>query len=322
MRKFLIISIVLINLFSCDKKDSQITLASSTGSINLLTIIIDNDLWKGSIGDSLREIIASPVLGLPQEETQFNITQAPPQTFGRLLKPSRNLLFIGIESQEGFHIKKNIYASPQIAMTILGKDKASLSSQIITHKKEIIAVFKEGDLKLSQKRIKKYWKPSSVKTLAKLGVTLKIPKKYALVDDTSDFLWFRKEVAKGSINLIAYTFPLTETDSIANTIVARRNTIGKKYIPGTLEGMHMITEAAFSPFIQKTELDRKPAFETRGMWEMKNDFMAGPFLNYTLIDKANNRLIIIEGFTFAPNIKKRDYMFELEAILKTIQITM
>jgi len=48
--------------------------------------------------------------------------------------------------------------------------------------------------------------------------------------------------------------------------------------------------------------------------------MAGPFLNYTVIDKANNRLVVVEGFTYAPSINKRDFMFELEAILKTLKI--
>ena len=28
--------------------------------------------------------------------------------------------------------------------------------------------------------------------------------------------------------------------------------------------------------------------------------------------------MVIEGFTFAPSEEKRDYMFELEAILKTV----
>lgn len=48
--------------------------------------------------------------------------------------------------------------------------------------------------------------------------------------------------------------------------------------------------------------------------------MAGPFLNYTILDEANNRLIIVEGFTYAPSIKKRAFVFELEAIAKSLKI--
>jgi hypothetical protein len=47
--------------------------------------------------------------------------------------------------------------------------------------------------------------------------------------------------------------------------------------------------------------------------------MAGPFLTYIVNDKENNRKMVVEGFTFAPATEKRDYMFELEAIMKTLR---
>jgi len=48
--------------------------------------------------------------------------------------------------------------------------------------------------------------------------------------------------------------------------------------------------------------------------------MSGPFINYAIEDKTNNRWVIIEGFVFAPSVEKRDYMLELEAIIKSIKI--
>ncbi len=48
--------------------------------------------------------------------------------------------------------------------------------------------------------------------------------------------------------------------------------------------------------------------------------MGGPFVNYAIEDKINNRYIIAEGFTFAPSVQKRDFMFELEAIIKSLHI--
>ncbi|MEN8834907.1 MAG: DUF4837 family protein, partial [Polaribacter sp.] len=97
--------------------------------------------------------------------------------------------------------------------------------------------------------------------------------------------------------------------------------IGKKHIPGSdPESMYMITEEAYTPFTFDAIIDGKKAFETRGKWEVKNDFMAGPFLNYTILDEANNRLIVVEGFTYAPSVKKRAFLFELEAIAKSLKI--
>jgi hypothetical protein len=48
--------------------------------------------------------------------------------------------------------------------------------------------------------------------------------------------------------------------------------------------------------------------------------MSGPFINYAIEDKVNDRVVIVEGYVFAPSVAKRDYMFELEAIIKSVSI--
>ena len=48
--------------------------------------------------------------------------------------------------------------------------------------------------------------------------------------------------------------------------------------------------------------------------------MSGPFINYWIEDKANERYLIAEGFVYAPSVGKRDYIFELEAIIQSISI--
>jgi hypothetical protein len=143
-----------------------------------------------------------------------------------------------------------------------------------------------------------------------------------MVEDDGDFIWYRQHLYGGnSMELISYTLPIeSEDDRLGNNIVAARAMIGKKYIPGEIEGSYMITEEAYTPHIFHVELDQKKAYETRGKWEVKDMYMAGPFLSYTVVDEANNRLVVVEGFTYAPAINKRDYMFELEAILKTLKI--
>jgi len=82
----------------------------------------------------------------------------------------------------------------------------------------------------------------------------------------------------------------------------------------------MITEDAYAPFIFKTIIDNKPTIETKGIWELENDFMSGPFINYAIEDKVNNRYLVIEGYVFAPSVNKRDYMFELESIIRSARI--
>jgi hypothetical protein len=125
------------------------------------------------------------------------------------------------------------------------------------------------------------------------------------------------------MNIIVYEMPL---NSIPNdttrvdAIIKMRDSIGEKYIPGRKEGMYMITEKALAPYVFDAQIAGKKAIETRGIWEMKNFMMAGPYLNYIVEDQKHNRLLVLEGFTFAPSTNKRDFMIELEAILKSLRI--
>ena len=82
----------------------------------------------------------------------------------------------------------------------------------------------------------------------------------------------------------------------------------------------MITEEAYEPYVKKTKVGGKEAVETRGTWELKNDFMAGPFLNYMINDTINKRTIVLEGFVFSPSSKKRGLIFELEAVFKSLKV--
>ena len=82
----------------------------------------------------------------------------------------------------------------------------------------------------------------------------------------------------------------------------------------------MITEQDYKPYFYKLNMNNKTIFQTKGIWEVKNDFMGGPFINYLLRDNKTNEWIIVEGFAFAPSVSKREYMFELNTILSTISI--
>ena len=323
MKKLGILLVIVSFIISCDSRNNQKVLKEANGRINNLLVVMKNSEWQGKLGDELRKIIAEPVVGLPQPEPQFEVSQVPPESFGRMFKASRNVLEIGVSDKNSFTISTDVYASPQKIITIIGKSEKELINEIQKNSKKIISEFKKSDLRSVQRKIlKKYWDPSKIKTFEKQGYSLKIPRTYNKVEDNGDFIWYRYHLFGGnSMELISYTVPITsEDDENGNNIVSIRDSIGKKYMPGEIENSYMITEKAYTPHIFEVKLDGKKAFETRGKWEVKGVYMAGPFLSYTVVDKPNNRLVVVEGLTYAPSINKRDYMFELEAILKTLKI--
>ena len=60
---------------------------------------------------------------------------------------------------------------------------------------------------------------------------------------------------------------------------------------------------------------------TRGLWEMEGDAMGGPFVSHSIVDSSRRRIIVAEGFVYAPGMKKRNLLRQLEASLYTLKLS-
>ena len=323
IQKPLIIAFTVLSLLSCnDGKPKQKFLVDSTGIVNEVSVVLDNESWKGRVGEAIRDILAAPVYGLPQDEPLFNINQIPTSVFNGFITKNRTILKIELGKQASTQFLKNVYAQPQRVVVVSGMTKDEVISQLKEHGDGIVNTFKKIEIYEKQRLIKKsLYNSSFIKE--KIGVDVKFPTVYRVAKDENNFFWIRKDVNTGTLNLMIYTLPkdkIMRNDSIINQIVTIRDSIGKAHIEGPTEGTYMITEYAYTPFQTETVLDGKPALETKGMWEVKKAFMAGPYINYAIEDNKNDRWVIAEGFAYAPSVEKRDYMFELEAIIKSIKI--
>ena len=323
IQKPLIIAFTVLSLLSCnDGKPKQKFLVDSTGIVNEVSVVLDNESWKGRVGEAIRDILAAPVYGLPQDEPLFNINQIPTSVFNGFITKNRTILKIELGKQASTQFLKNVYAQPQRVVVVSGMTKDEVISQLKEHGDGIVNTFKKIEIYEKQRLIKKsLYNSSFIKE--KIGVDVRFPTVYRVAKDENNFFWIRKDVNTGTLNLMIYTLPkdkIMRNDSIINQIVTIRDSIGKAHIEGPTEGTYMITEYAYTPFQTETVLDGKPALETKGMWEVKKAFMAGPYINYAIEDNKNDRWVIAEGFAYAPSVEKRDYMFELEAIIKSIKI--
>ena len=326
MKKICILFTIALFLSSCVGNDKFI-LRNSIGKINKVMVVAKASDWNGDIGKEIRNSFGELMVGLPQPESLLKVSQVAPNGFGNMMKVARNILVIGVSDEEKYFVRKNVYAQPQTIIYVYAKDKEGVIKMFKKHKKEIIKTVIQSDISMTQNLFKKNkLDDTQFKTLQNLGISLTIHNKFKTVDDTGDFLWLRHHLTSGiaktgSNNILVYSVPLEDETQVSDSIVAVRNRIGKKYIPGSdPETMHMMTEKAYTPVTVETIIDGKKAYETRGKWEVKNDFMAGPFLNYTILDPKNNRLIVFEGFTYAPSVSKRAFLFELEAVAKSMKI--
>jgi hypothetical protein len=325
MKKSITVLCLSYLLISC--MDNTVVLPRSVGAFNKVTVVAKGSLWAGDVGDQIRNSFGELMVGLPQPEKTLSVGHVAPNGFTSMMRSNRNVLVIELSDKTSYVKTTNKYANPQTLIYLSAKDKMGLLSSLKEHMSEIIQTFKESDIKVLQRSFyNKRVNDSMYKTLKKLNISLTIPEEFKTVDDTGDFLWLRQHLKSGiargagNNNILVYSLPLNDQTMSSNNIISMRDQIGEKYIPGSKQGMYMITEAAYTPRTIKTEILGNDAFETRGKWEVKNDFMAGPFLNYAIIDKKNNRLLVVEGFTYAPSVNKREFLFELEAIAKSLKI--
>lgn len=320
MNKALFLCLFLsVFLVSCFKKEAGIAL-KTTGKINTIAVIIDDQLWNGEIGDSIRNKFAAPVLGLPQEEPLFTINQYPVSLLEGFARDTRSILVIKKEAINKFEIKKNQYASPQNVFHISGKTTADIVQLLEQHSPQIILQIKKGEITENQRIQQKSLLPTaSIKN--RFQISIQVPSDFEQVLVKPNFVWLKKKIISGSSSLLVYQVPMNTIikSNTAVAILSMRDSIGK-FVQGTEPNSYMIREKGYTPYFFTSTLDNLLAYETRGTWQLQNDYMSGPFINYTIVDSINKRLVVLEGFCYSPSKEKRDVMHELEAIMHSVHL--
>ncbi|MAH82822.1 MAG: DUF4837 domain-containing protein [Flavobacteriaceae bacterium] len=308
---------IYLFITSCDNQKPKRYVSDSSGKINTISVVMSKSNWNGNLGSKTRDIFEQVYEGLPVDEPKFSIKYLEPKIFNGFTRQSRNIIEFIKDTIGGFNLYSDMYAKPQVLARIQGNDSDEMEFFLNQNANLMLGVFVENEFIEKSRRIAKSL--STEKTIdSRFGVKIKYPSAYKTVKDTFNFIWVQKPVSKGHLNLIVYSIPNKAiTKNISNSILKIRDSIGKLYIPGRLKGSYMITEKAYRPYFFKTLHQGRKTYLTKGTWEVANDYMAGPFINYLISDTLNKRWICIEGFTFSPSTSKRNYMFELETIIKS-----
>ena len=320
--RFFIRALCLFLVFTAceDTSSKKVYKPQSSGNINDLSVVIDNSLWDSSVGEAIRSTVGAPLYGLPQDEPQFSLRQIPSSVFSGFVKNTRLVLKItkGVAPSTKFYT--NPYAAPQKMVVVNGMTNEEIVDQLNTNQAKIKKAFKTQEIQEKQRRSKKALFNSESIT-KQLGVNIQFPSVYRIAKQEKDFFWIRRDIKTGTVNLLLYALPydkkLTE-EALAKRVIKVRDSIGKQYIEGPVEGSYMTTENAYTAFFGKAKVASLNSFETKSIWQVKDAFMSGPFINYWIQDTINNRYLVAEGFVFAPSVQKRDYIFELESIIQSI----
>ena len=215
------------------------------------------------------------------------------------------------------HLTTNRWARPQLALHITTPSASHLRHFLATRGDLIcqqIEAFEKrqtvADLRHSHER--------NVEQLMRkqTGHTLWVPKSLNAVKEGKDFIWVAAGESHDALNICLYSYPATGLD--AEQLIRMRDSIMKVNIPGELPGTYMQTEREWEPVARPLGDAEKPEMELYALWNMNGDAMGGPFVCRARLDPDKQRVIVAEGFIFAPGKRKRPHLKMAEAIISTL----
>jgi len=311
----------IISLQSCNSKPSEKT--SSAGKTSEMLVVMNDVHWKSEIGESIKSFFRQEMEGLSTDEPCYDVVQMSKNSFNKLFQKHRNIFIVEIDnnkSKPSLEIRKDVWSQPQIVIKLIAPDKESFLLAFDARKDQFLELFDEAE----RRRIIKAFKQDEnfkIRTTLKnsMNLSLVIPNGFYIGKQKDNFIWLRKITRNFNNEIMIYSYPYTDTIAFnPQQIINVRNEITKSNIPGHSDSSYMAVSDIFPSTSKILELNGNYAIETRGLWIVKKDFMGGPFLSYTVLDKKANRVVTVDGSIYYPNNKKRDLMRQLESIFYTL----
>ena len=316
-------SLILL-LGSCD--DSPIGIRA-TGVAYDIVVVTDPTSWNNNIGDLIKEELYSSVPGIPQDEASMQITYVPTPEFKGMLTYVRNILIVNIDNslytKVSLKTEQNRWSNGQTVLYITTPDESLLADYLNENKGKIVDFFTKIEMRrMAQQFREKYSVLVMEKLQSKFNVMLNVPSEMtSFGKDTTDFFWTSNNANRGRMDIVVYTFPYTDPQTFTlEYLLAQRNAVLGANIPGSFPNSYMATDTIYSrPKYTSISLYGKYCGVLRGLWQMEGDMMGGPFVSYARLDEENNRVVVAEGFVYAPEMDKKTLIRRLEASLNTLR---
>lgn len=328
MRKFIITLLPALLLIGCssNSKDSKY-IRETVGKPYEIFVVSTPTTYNSQVGDTLKSIFHSEVYMINFPEPRMKLLNMPTQSFKGINRQHRNIIMLqsGSKYPEPKVFKvTDMYATPQTVVVFEAPDTLALFDLVAQQGEQVLELFEGEELTRFATRAKKFRnKELNKKVDAMFDIDLSVPEGYKLRNTVGDdFMWISYELPEASQGIVIYEYPYTEgLELIDSVAVEARNSFVSR-VPGELPNSYMSTSYEFYPESEVQKINGVDWLETRGFWRVENDFMGGPFVNYTTIDAQRNRVIGIDFYVYSPNPSKeqRTYIRQLEGLMRTVKI--
>ncbi|MBP5377405.1 MAG: DUF4837 family protein [Bacteroidaceae bacterium] len=304
-------------------KASLLTPTSSGNSYEVM-VVADDSVYKGYAGKALQTILDYPLLGLPQAEPQFHKSHITQKSYNKITNIFRNIVRINISreyTKAKMTVEHDVHSTPQLIITVQGPNQVVVSQYITEHTRDITSLITSQEINTMANNL--YYEHNvkfAKKVKEMFDCELYIPVDINKMKIGKDFIWASDDGLSVIQNICIYSLPyVSEKMLTRNPYIALRDKVMAENIPGGHEGSVMRTNHEFV-WTKNIRVRDDVAMEARGLWEMSVEAMGGPFVSHSRIDTVNSRIIVVEGFVYAPDKMKRTMLRRLEAALYTLEL--
>lgn len=306
-----------------DKRGGMI-LPNVSGTAGEVLVVMDNFNWKNKAGEILRKTLETEYPALTQPEPLFDLIHITSGAFENIFQIHRTVLIVNVDEEveeAEVNYSENVWARPQLVLRLEAPDSYALEDLLEKEKDNI----RRNILAYDRKRIQNVYNDSKDAEIADIVsqfyIKLAIPRGYNVDLSTEEFASFSIESAKTSQVIFVYEYPWDGSEILkTQDIIQKRNHFLKKYTRGTRIDSYIKTTELFPPETYDITKNGRKYVEVRGWWELHNGYMGGPFLSHSTVDESRNKVLVVEGYVYNPNNRKRNMMRQLEAIVYSMEI--
>ena len=337
MSNFRFIPLFLIFFLSCDHSKMD-TKPAHTGSPGEILVIATDSVWDSGVKDIFFDKFGYYSPMLPQPEAAFNIGHYTPSQFSMIIERHRNIAIVNIDPKrpagQGYvKVIKDKWAKNQLVIEIEAGSVEEIRSLLDKNAPGLVSLINTKENERLKARFLVYSSPPMMQLIQrKFNFNLVIPEGFKMAKDSAGFFWLQREKSKTSggnayfvvQNLVIYYLPHESDSSFTDANLLKWRDHFVYNITSKAEDSHMQTVYSFEdmdlyPIGEDVEIDGQYGRLIRGLWNMKNDFMGGPFVSLSTYDENKKQILTVEGQVFAPKFDKREYLREMEAIMFSLR---
>ena len=318
MKKLFILLAAAAAFAGC--KTTEALLPNVSGKAGEVIVVIEKEDWEGALGGSVRELLAADCPYLAQREPLYTLVNVAPGGFSELLKVHRNIVYFSLNPQADSTrvlYKRNLWAAPQCLVQVVAKDSEEALALVQSDGAKILSALEQAERDRVIQNSIKYEEITIAPKVAKIfGGTAHFPMGYKLRKASDDFVWIADDKQDTKQDILIYRYPALDDEPFSvENIIRHRNEILKENVPGMFDNTWMTTSQAFPVSVEYTKYQGREFAQTRGYWEVENDYMGGPFVSHSFYSQDGFDIIVAEAFVYAPRFDKRQYLRQVESIL-------